>query len=414
MLGSFDEQQHGETKPLKKTTSFSGQQTYVFTPPTKDCIKPPQDYTVMTAHRSGSAPQLGKFKTSGKSKTSDDDSATLELSTDTDVDVTPLPSDELTTERSSTGKPLTMSQLTSPLPSAKTPRGRPANGHVNGALKELRHLENRHGGSGGHHKSRSRHTTPTRGKENKQQAQQQHDAAVPGWLPLLHIPADRGGAGVAGGVRFPPLVPAPAWADQGMPQGEAVTLSGLPYMPLLRASSSTSDPQRFEPPERDPGLHPMYQQALNQQQYLPHDAYLHMPPLLHANWSQTPFMNLRDQYAVPRLVPPDELLDYEQRKYNKQNYKRLQLQAEIDEQLRLAAVARPGTPLGAQLLKADLEPFNERDDRDNEARYALLTPRIDARAVIERIYTFTCSSMIKPFVLFQAAEEKHQAQKAVR
>ena len=229
-------------------------------------------------------------------------------------------------------------------------------------------------------------------QQQQQQQQQQHQppftyfpapnsdsSSGHGWLPLLHIPADRGGGGAAG-LRFPPLVPPPAWPEQGVSQGEAMTLSGLPYMPLLRASSSTSDPQRYEQPERDPGLHPLYQPAMMHQQELPHDAYQQLP-LLHANWSQTPFMNLRDQYAVPRLVPPEQLLDYEQRRYKKQNQRKQQLQAEIDEQLRQSATARPATPLGAKLLKADLEPFNERDERDNEARCVFVMTTVVLYAV---------------------------------
>ena len=68
-------------------------------------------------------------------------------------------------------------------------------------------------------------------------------------------------------------------------------------------------------------------------------------------------------------VGVEEIAAHEQKK---QNQRKQQLQAEIDEQLRQSATARPATPLGAKLLKADLEPFNERDERDNEARCVLV------------------------------------------
>ena len=342
MLGSLgDEQQEviKPTKPVKKTASFSGKDTYVFTPPAAG-VAPHSDVTA------GNVRAQQKLKLS---KSNTEDSVSLDVSTDTEVDVTPLPSDELNTERSVTDRLLTVSQLTSPLPSAKTPRGQRG---ANGALRELRQLENKHSSSDSTKHKRGTKAGRT-GKENARTQQPPRPHTSDGqqqmpWFPLLHIPSDRS----TPPLRLPHIHT--AWPEHAPPPAQPHTLSGLPFMPLLRATSSSDEYHRHEVPQRDPGLAPMFAHH--------HPAFPPAMPLLHADWS-----------TQPRLVPPQELLQYEQRRYGSISHQRQQLQADVDAHLRNAALAardvRPATaPIGSKLLKADFEPFSAKDERDNDAR----------------------------------------------
>ena len=327
MLGSLEDESESppfSSKQVKKTASFSGKDTYVFTSPTPD-VTPQQQFTVMNAQRVGAAPRGMTSSQSGSrsqqklklSKSNSEDSASLDVSTDTEVDVTPLPSDELNTERSATDRPLTVSQLTSPLPSAKTPRSQRG---ANGALRELRQLENKHSSSDSTEKHKRKMKGGRTGKENarnQQQQQQQRPHTSGGqqmpWLPLLHLPSDRS----TPPLRFPHIPT--AWPEHAQPQPHPSTLSGLPFMPLLRASSS-DDFNRYEVPQRDPGLAPMFAHHIHAP---PHPGAFHPMPLLHADWS-----------SQPRLIPPHELLQYEQRRYGGAAQQRHQLQAEVDAHLR--------------------------------------------------------------------------------
>ena len=279
----------------------------------------------MTAQRLGVAPQPSHFKPSF-SHSREEDTETLALSTDTEVDVTPLPSDELKTERSESAadKPLTMSQLTDPLPSAKSPKRQ--------SLRELKNKD--HGSSGG---SKHKHASPARGKENSHpfvpQGHQFAHGGTPmgtgtfgtgntpplGWFPLLRIPSDR----QDGGVRFPAIPP--AWSDPSTHAAPQPSHAHLPFMPLLRADPSHAQYFRHELPERDPPL--------------PHHAppATHQAPLASQSMpllsTQPPLLQMQETNQH-RLVPPEELLDYEQRKYNKDTYRRRQLQVEIDQKLK--------------------------------------------------------------------------------
>jgi hypothetical protein len=319
--------------------------------------------------------------------------------------VSSLCSDEYT-DRSPVDKPLHVSELTKEMPGGKR------HGELHGALRELKDLENKHCRHHVSHGGQPQHNDyGFKGKENQPVTESGHPSnSQHGNIPfsaygppLLHYdqtnnqpfgrlmsilkqfnnevmggtPRSSDGQGsqhLSGGhpqllsvkpqgndhgVCFPPIMPTQAWADNKAP--ENVNRFNGP-MPLLKQDMQYV-PMKHDLPEKDlPGTSPYnygYMGMFNKD--------IGHVPLLRATWDSKPFPQMRDTYGVPMLIPPHEIIDYEQRKYHKQAYKKKQLQEKIDQKLREVS-GKKDVPLGVKLLRADLETFSEKDERDNEAR----------------------------------------------
>lgn len=143
-------------------------------------------------------------------------------------------------------------------------------------------------------------------------------------------------------VRFPPI-PHEAWTENRQ---------------VLALGQSHSHPSLFHPGNVD--LHSHLQQPYNRFDIPERDS--DQPggslPLLHTNWGQ--------YSPTPRLIPPDQLLRYEEKRFRKSDYKKRKQQEKADKKVR--KLTDGNLPQTVKLLKADLEPFGERDDRDLAAR----------------------------------------------
>ena len=276
---------------------------------------------------------------------------------DTLTPVSSLSGSEMYTDRTPLDKPLTMSQLkasdTPPLKHKHHHHHKA--GQVNGALRELQDLSHKYKHPPPHpptlhstqpfHPGQVQEATiqPTRVQEamvqpaHLQPRTMQEHAQLGGSIgPLLHhdhsqpfgrlmsmlrqfnseVGTVQGNmppllrmtaAEQSQGSRFPPI-PTQAWPEQSTAHPAP---GGPSHMPLLTSAPphGAFDYQRYELPEKDrmgDGTHPAH-------------------PLLKADWGAEPFPYMRDQHGMPRLIPPQQLLQYEQSKYNHNRKKQLQV-----------------------------------------------------------------------------------------
>lgn len=163
-------------------------------------------------------------------------------------------------------------------------------------------------------------------------------------------------------VSLPP-VPRQAWPDR---PNTSCKPQDIPRMPLLSLFATTPTPltgslyDPHEPPERD--IPP----PCNHQP----PATTDHPPLsipllrLMGNHSNGPELN---QHTVPRLVPPQDILNYEQKKYGT---KKMMVPKDVVQHTR---PRQPPTAdmISRQLLRSDtMEAFGPADNRDSHKRYA--------------------------------------------
>ena len=320
----------------------------------------------------------------------------------TDVEVTPLPSDiddDSVREREHE-RPLTVSQLNA---SKGQGQGQPTGyiektsvsvscsnrQNLSGALNELESLSSQ---------QKSSSKAKRENKENIPNQHQNHQAMGRG-MPFLYNPSQQntnnepfgrvmgvlsqinanlqgGGAG-RGGVAADRDISQPGYFSRPPhAQQQQNTASTIPRMPLIQPDSGFVNSQlfggmhQFQVPERDtPHLPPAG----------PGSAQPPPPQGNQASSIPFPLLTLTPhdrqqihnaQYgagSAPRLIPPEELIAYEQTKYAKKKINARQVKNLLDQYKVEQERARLLMP-GSRLLRADFEPFAEKDERDKEVR----------------------------------------------
>ncbi len=363
MLGAMNDSGPDETEsqtPRKKSSKKSGHKRDV-TP--REEVNKDREYVVLSAR-------------------SDFDGSSLST-------VTSLPSDEMSYNAHDT--PLTLADLGKGS-ALKTVKEQPT--AVRGALKELKQLENTSvpflGAKPPQYK-----TVQEFGKENiplqsgqpfgrlmerlKTMNQNLFGASYYNLKNppprFLQMPAD----GSNEPVRLP-QVPQSSTGQEVLPPGGR-NVTDLPGMTLLRIdnrqsySHSSSYDRLDDVPVRD-GPPPSATQS-HMQTYQHPGSFIHIPgvqpdvparfPLLHLPNRPRLFSHIEDHHGVPRLVPPQEVFAYQQKKIQEDMLKH-QHQREFREKMLADGQPQPQQPVGAQLLKVDLPAFQIRDDRDNSKR----------------------------------------------
>ena len=323
-------------------------------------------------------------------------------------DVTPLDSDELFSNgcKSTSGKPLTMEELNKDM-FAPHSRHLQRNGQpLNGALQELKSLENQHRGVLPPPQNQpSFYSVREDNKENVQDTAAMHYSKPSGQPPLLQsyhsthhgqqsnepfsrlmgilrqVNQDLGappGAGPPGpmsflrlddGTRGPPppglFPPIQAWSGSPQPQSSHTPHGPMPYLPQSQARL------QHEPPERDSATsYP--QTSSDRRSNRPQtglEGYNNIPLLRLPE--ETRFDHLEENRSVS-LVPPQAIIDYEQKKYHSQTAARNQLNDYLKKEMHhhnksAKGLKQPFQP-SFKLLKVDMEPFGPADERDKETR----------------------------------------------